>query len=218
MSAGHAESVSCKVGVLVPGRPARSPQPKPQPQPSKPKPVRGKMSWSSWKPHHGRELLAWSAVIGAGWLAVLASVGIVFSACVPRAEKVAAVPQPSMTAIDLSTLPLASEPGKDSRQRRPETTTAEANHISVPSTPPFTVPCGNGACRKTLQPDIAVERAELVRGNQASDDKVPESQVLTGTSVAFVKHPPDAFKRAARENKLVFMIHLSGNFEDQGFT
>lgn len=39
-----------------------------------------------------------------------------------------------------------------------------------------------------------------------------------GTRIDFVAEPPEAFKRAKAENKLVFMIHLSGNFEDQEFT
>jgi hypothetical protein len=39
-----------------------------------------------------------------------------------------------------------------------------------------------------------------------------------GTAVTFFENPPDAFRQAARENKLVLMVHLSGNFEDPAFT
>jgi hypothetical protein len=39
-----------------------------------------------------------------------------------------------------------------------------------------------------------------------------------GTNVLFVKNPPEAFKRAKAENKMVFIVHLSGNLEDPGFT
>jgi hypothetical protein len=39
-----------------------------------------------------------------------------------------------------------------------------------------------------------------------------------GTQITFLSHPPDAFRQAARANKLVLMVHLSGNFEDQAFT
>lgn len=38
------------------------------------------------------------------------------------------------------------------------------------------------------------------------------------TRVTFHSHPPEAFRQAARENKLVLMVHLSGNFDDQAFT
>jgi hypothetical protein len=39
-----------------------------------------------------------------------------------------------------------------------------------------------------------------------------------GTNVLFVKDVPTAFKKAKEERKMVFMVHLSGNFEDPGFT
>ena len=39
-----------------------------------------------------------------------------------------------------------------------------------------------------------------------------------GTSVLFVRNPVDAFQRAKEEKKMVFMVHLSGNLEDPGFT
>jgi hypothetical protein len=39
-----------------------------------------------------------------------------------------------------------------------------------------------------------------------------------GTAINFVADPPEAFKLASAEKKLVFVIHLSGNFEDTEFT
>jgi hypothetical protein len=39
-----------------------------------------------------------------------------------------------------------------------------------------------------------------------------------GTDVLFMKNPVQAFSRARAERKLVFMIHLSGNFEDKDCT
>ena len=39
-----------------------------------------------------------------------------------------------------------------------------------------------------------------------------------GTDVLFVKDPPDAFRRAKTQKKMVFMVHLSGNLEDKEFT
>jgi hypothetical protein len=39
-----------------------------------------------------------------------------------------------------------------------------------------------------------------------------------GTNILFMRDPPEAFKRAKAEKKLVFMVHLSGNLEDSGFT
>jgi hypothetical protein len=39
-----------------------------------------------------------------------------------------------------------------------------------------------------------------------------------GTSVEFEESPAAAAKRAAKEEKLVFILHVSGQFEDPGIT
>jgi hypothetical protein len=39
-----------------------------------------------------------------------------------------------------------------------------------------------------------------------------------GTSVEFAESPSDAAKQAKKEQKLVFVLHVSGNFEDPRFT
>lgn len=39
-----------------------------------------------------------------------------------------------------------------------------------------------------------------------------------GTSMAWAKSPKAAFASARRDNKLVYLIHVSGNFEQPGFT
>ncbi len=39
-----------------------------------------------------------------------------------------------------------------------------------------------------------------------------------GTSVQFLDTPQAAAKQAAKEQKLVFVLHVSGNFEDPGLT
>jgi hypothetical protein len=39
-----------------------------------------------------------------------------------------------------------------------------------------------------------------------------------GSNVLFLKDPPEAFRRARAEKKLVFIVHLSGNLEDPDFT
>jgi hypothetical protein len=39
-----------------------------------------------------------------------------------------------------------------------------------------------------------------------------------GTSVHFMKTPSDAAKQAQKDEKLVFVLHVSGDFEDPDFT
>ena len=39
-----------------------------------------------------------------------------------------------------------------------------------------------------------------------------------GTSVKFVNNPVEAARKATQNQKLLFMLHISGNFEDRQFT
>ncbi len=39
-----------------------------------------------------------------------------------------------------------------------------------------------------------------------------------GTQVAFVSSPTEAGRKALKERKLLFVLHLAGNFEDKKFT
>ena len=39
-----------------------------------------------------------------------------------------------------------------------------------------------------------------------------------GTSIDFLSNPSEAAKQAKKEEKLVFVLHVSGNFEDPRFT
>jgi hypothetical protein len=45
-----------------------------------------------------------------------------------------------------------------------------------------------------------------------------ESCGAFGTAVEFYDSPTDAAKHAKKEQKLVFVLHVSGNFEDPRFT
>jgi hypothetical protein len=48
-----------------------------------------------------------------------------------------------------------------------------------------------------------------------------DAEVCTGdfgTSVHFLKTPADAAKEARKDEKLVFVLHVSGDFEDPDFT
>jgi len=45
-----------------------------------------------------------------------------------------------------------------------------------------------------------------------------ESPSCHGTAVHFVDTPSEAAKQAKKEEKLVFVLHVSGQFEDPGIT
>lgn len=75
--------------------------------------------------------------------------------------------------------------------------------------PPFVLPgTAPGFGKELLEAPQAV-----VRDEPAAAD----CQQL-GTRVQFIQNPAEAFRLAGEQKKMVFMIHLSGNFEDRGFT
>jgi hypothetical protein len=46
----------------------------------------------------------------------------------------------------------------------------------------------------------------------------PQQTACHGTAIQFVSSPVEAARRAAQEKKLVFVLHVSGYFEDPEFT
>ena len=57
----------------------------------------------------------------------------------------------------------------------------------------------------------------LVYG-QPAGIKLPETCGDYGTSVHFEKSPKEAAKKAAKEEKLVMVLHVSGLFEEPDYT
>ena len=49
-------------------------------------------------------------------------------------------------------------------------------------------------------------------------DKKAEPSGSCGTSIDFFDTPKEAAKQAEKDGKLVFVLHVSGNFEDPRFT
>jgi len=66
----------------------------------------------------------------------------------------------------------------------------------------------------------AVMTAGFVPSAHATDDSkhAEESCGEFGTSVEFVDSPAEAAKQALKEEKLVFVLHVSGNFETPDYT
>lgn len=58
-----------------------------------------------------------------------------------------------------------------------------------------------------------------VSGVRAADaPKKDTDEGKHGTSVAFVENPSEAARLAKKQEKLVFVLHISGIFEDPGCT
>lgn len=71
--------------------------------------------------------------------------------------------------------------------------------------------------RSSLAAPVPVEAAKSEP--VATTKRMKQSQTRQcGTAIDFVRSQSIAFDRAAREQKLVMVLHVAGNFEDPGFT
>jgi hypothetical protein len=68
-----------------------------------------------------------------------------------------------------------------------------------------------GLCLAVLAAPARAERS-------AGKDKEAATCGSFGTSVEFAESPEAAAAQAKKEEKLVFVLHVSGNFEDPRFT
>jgi hypothetical protein len=57
-----------------------------------------------------------------------------------------------------------------------------------------------------------------VTGAAGADKQKSDDGCRFGTKVQFVDTPSEAARLAAKEEKLVFVLHVSGHFEDPRFT
>jgi hypothetical protein len=67
------------------------------------------------------------------------------------------------------------------------------------------------------QADLPADRPAAIPGREPLKPSC-ESRVTHGTRVEFVCTPAEAARQARDKDKLVFLLHVSGNFEDPGLT
>jgi hypothetical protein len=104
------------------------------------------------------------------------------------------------------------------------------NSTTVPAAPPerasVTEPSGTALAQcETAQPPTEGPTAALPADPTAKPGKTtePPAEVCAvdhryGTSVDFVDDPTAAADKARKERKLLFVLHVAGNFEKEGFT
>jgi len=74
----------------------------------------------------------------------------------------------------------------------------------------LTYPLAAGLCLALAWPGLAPAAEKL--------DKQETSCGNHGTTIDFLDTPREAAAQAKKEKKLVFVLHVSGNFEDPRFT
>jgi hypothetical protein len=166
-------------------------------------------------------LICWPAVAVAAGLALALVAGlIVWLATHPVPRPVDPVPggenaaAPEATSLTPAVLPRTSEPAAKEDHR------AKAH-----------APAGEARARKKS----AVRRSVLPRrglappADQASVEPQKEEPPIApqsgrpagetyGTSAVFLSNPAEAARRAGQQDKLLFVQHVSGNFEESCFT
>jgi hypothetical protein len=156
----------------------------------------------------------WPAVGTAAAVAVLLLAGLcAWAKTHPRPRK-AVLPE----AVTVSPLVLPTSTADDP----PQPQTSDASAPTITETPPERSP---GAGLRGLTPP-APERqpAADLRGlrlpaleQQPIAAPAPRAETY-GTSVTFLSSPAEAARQARRENKLLFVLHIAGNFEESCFT
>lgn len=110
---------------------------------------------------------------------------------------------------------------------RPPAPTSEPTDVSetieVPETdlPASPVEPGQARPRSMISPVGASDSAPAVAAVPdpgLADAARPPRCDRFGTAIDFVRSPSVACRQAAREQKLVMVLHLAGNFDDPGFT
>jgi hypothetical protein len=91
----------------------------------------------------------------------------------------------------------------------PEPAAASARPQAAPPPPAEPAPPVQVAAAPPAEPPPVLKPAEAVSESGGG---------TCGTSVAFLASPQLAARRAAEEGKILFTLHVSGNFEDPGFT
>jgi len=186
--------------VKVTGKPRRvtTAPPRREPQAPQPEEVR---------------VLLFLGVGGAACLAALALAGLllVTEGSTALAEVAAATPGPIAAAPEKPSLePVVIEP-------------APIPEPPVPELLPEVVPVEANLSPPTVAPPPAIQVA-LLRPEKPALPIIADRPAKKtacekfGTRIAFLQSPPDAFRKAKEENKQVFFVHLSGNFDDKEFT
>jgi len=110
-------------------------------------------------------------------------------------------PAPAVPAAAATTTVIAEAPSAQ----------AEAEP-AVEETPPILPPASR------TPPPVPDAESDLRVADKPEACSTCTKKGTYGTSLVFADSPAEAAKQAAKENRLMFVLHISGNFEDDKFT
>ena len=98
----------------------------------------------------------------------------------------------------------------------PATSTPGADRFAL-APPPAATPSPYSSCRRNRGSHSRTSRSRN-RSHASTHRRCCAINRSLNTALTWAKSPAEAAEQANREGKLVFLIHVSGNFEDPGFT
>ncbi len=181
-----------------------------------------------------RPVIYWRAVVGAGgvaWLLIAGLIGgaYVFSlgnaphnalkvrlAALKAFFETARSAQPMVVTTVAETGVPVEKPIMPATQVQPTTQlSVKAQEPTRPAVPMQKAPASPP--EPSVLDDPVAQAPRLPVTEQAPTEGMAACETY-GTQVSFVDGPADAAQQALKERKLLFMLHLSGNFEDSKFT
>jgi hypothetical protein len=120
-------------------------------------------------------------------------------------------------AVVLTVLLVALVSMRTHRQFTSSSVQAGAAQINIPEAP-LDVPVENVGVEIPEAPPAAAALAENNAPGWLPQEGAAAGCETFGTAVEFVRNPREAARLAAAQDKLTFLLHVSGNFEDAGFT
>ena len=166
-------------------------------------------------------VIDWRTVLAAGLPAWLLVLGVVAWFKLTKREPVVvrSFPPSSLTA-DVETAPMARQAVEESPTPR-----AVRELAALPRPSSEEAPAPRAALDGRLGDPVVNLVAALLqnlaqprRAAKADAKPVPDGCKTHGTAIHFTKSTLEAMKQARATDKLVFVLHLSGNIEDDGFT
>jgi hypothetical protein len=158
----------------------------------------------------GGLLVHWPIVALAGVPCLLFVLGVIALLAAVPGPKPSRAAVPSIGAAPVETTPATKvEPATEARAE-----------LQIPAHHPVQLPLNDLPVFEPVDRDAAPAAEAPAKEAVAILDPKPEKEACQkfGTSVNFVATPTEAYQAAQKEKKLTFLLHVSGNFEDSGFT
>jgi hypothetical protein len=169
-------------------------------------------------PLKGLVLTFWPVLAGTGIALLIVGVGLALAINILRkpASPVVIAPEPGSMRV-VAQPPLAKPAAPPASPRpAPKSVPSAAEPVPPPSPIPANSPPEAAPGQLKLLDEI--DLPPLPIAPPRDEQPVLPNFETHGTAVNFVRSPQVANRQAQLEDKLVFILHVSGNFEDPGFT